>query len=781
MAKHSLSSLNFILGADIRDFQTKMRSASTGLQRTGDQFKKVGKQMTVAITGSIAAATTGMVMLSKKAADYADEIDKMSIRTGLARQSLQELKFISDQAGVEFTGLEKAVQRLFKSMGDAEYGSIRQVEAFKALNLSVTDASGEMKSMSDMFPELMGRLGEIENESQRNAIAMELFGRSALNVVPLLTELGEDGIRDLTDKAHELGLVMSDEGIAAMVEYKDVMSQVTQSFQAAGRELAMGFMKIVKDTFLPLLRDNIIPAIRSLASWFSNLNPAVQRTTMVIAGIAAAVGPVLTIIGFMASNVIPGLIAAFSALRGAILSLFTIIAANPFTTLAVVLGAAAGAMLLFKKRSEDAAQAQHELGTAIDGVNKAVGEQIWNQLVNTFKKNTDGTVDLVGSMDMLKDSIYKMTRGELKSLQMFLKDQLATAMADTKDASSELMRQLGQQNVDKLSEALAIVEGRLGDFKTTSETTSTSVEELKKEVSDLESQLWEEVIANDANADATARLIKAKKAEIQVYNDLYEAKLKSLQAVPSITPSDDATQIPQDTAPSAVNLETGDSTASAFVDEYQEMADATLDISNQISGAVQQMADSVGASFEQMAAGTADTRTIFVGLLQTVASFIGTFGKALVAAGVGALAFQTQLLINPAGAIAAGLALVALAGAVRGLLSQGLTSNSNENRGQAVPRLAKGGLANEPITAIVGDNPNTVGNNPEVISPLNNLVGMMQNALAPYFQRYFPETIPSTSPSSIPITLDLNVTGKTRGEDIHYAVNKYSAKIGQLR
>lgn len=111
---------------------------------------------------------------------------------------------------------------------------------------------------------------------------------------------------------------------------------------------------------------------------------------------------------------------------------------------------------------------------------------------------------------------------------------------------------------------------------------------------------------------------------------------------------------------------------------------------------------------------TGQYASFFEGMIDIVANFLRAFGTALIAAGVASEKFQS-ILVDPAGGILAGIALIATSGIIKNLL---------KNPFADAPKLAEGGLAYAPTMAVVGDNPRARVD-PEVIAPLSKLQGMM--------------------------------------------------------
>jgi hypothetical protein len=173
----------------------------------------------------------------------------------------------------------------------------------------------------------------------------------------------------------------------------------------------------------------------------------------------------------------------------------------------------------------------------------------------------------------------------------------------------------------------------------------------------------------------------------------------------------------------------------------------------------------------QIATGEAKMGDLFTNLLGIIGDFLGQLGQALIAAGIGAISFQT-LLANPVAAIAAGTALVALAGVVKSLISKGpggsggggdstgmVGSLGEEGTVSTVPALASGGLAYAPTMAMVGDNPRA-SSDPEVIAPLSKLSQYM-----------------SAGGGDLPSEIRLVATG----EDLEAILRYRNKRLGNLR
>ena len=215
------------------------------------------------LAGAATLVGGAMFGAANKASEAASQIADMSVRTGLATGTLQELKFASEQVGVNFESITNASAKLNKVMADAADGNEKAGAAFSQLGVEVTGSDGKLRAMGEVFPEVLTKLADMENKSERNALAMQMFGKGAVELVPLLDQ-GSGGIDALTKKAHDLGLVMNEEAISAGDKFGDSLDAVKSSVGALGNEVGLAFMPIIQ-TLLDWILENM-PAIKETAS-----------------------------------------------------------------------------------------------------------------------------------------------------------------------------------------------------------------------------------------------------------------------------------------------------------------------------------------------------------------------------------------------------------------------------------------------------------------------------------------------------------------------------------
>ena len=192
------------------------------------------------------AAVAGVVALTLRIADQADEIAKHSTRIGVSIESYQELEHAMELSGGSIGEASAAIRRLSGNMLDASQGVSTAVDAFAGLGIETTTAAGGLRSVDDVLADIADEFAAMEDGSLKTARAMELFGRSGATLIPLLNQ-GSEGIAEMRQEAHDLGIVISTETAHAAEALNDDLTRL--------RGIATGFANDLASALIPRLRD----------------------------------------------------------------------------------------------------------------------------------------------------------------------------------------------------------------------------------------------------------------------------------------------------------------------------------------------------------------------------------------------------------------------------------------------------------------------------------------------------------------------------------------------
>lgn len=205
-----------------KNFKKMESSADKTSKSVSQKMKTMAKSMAV-VGASVTAVTGGVIMLSQKFADLTNELVDASTKTGIAVDTLAGLRLAAEGSGLAFANLEGGLIKFQGSMDAAASGSKNLMDTFDQLGVSVKDSNGELRDADSVFNETVRALGSMENQTQRNAMAMEIFGRQS---GPALIQSGAlDNLESMTDLAKEFGIAINEDGINSMGQFQRVMAE----------------------------------------------------------------------------------------------------------------------------------------------------------------------------------------------------------------------------------------------------------------------------------------------------------------------------------------------------------------------------------------------------------------------------------------------------------------------------------------------------------------------------------------------------------------------------
>lgn len=236
------------LKKEAKDCNPHLAKLQEGLKKAGEVAKKelkAGLDFTIAGIKAMSTACIGAVTsvgaLAVKSGALADDLNTLASTTGLSTKELQEFQYASDLIDVSVDTLAGALKKTTSAMNSAKDGTGSSAEAFKQLGVEIKNADGSLRNNNDVFQDSIKALGNIANETERDAIAMQLFGKSATELNPLI-EGGIDTLAEMSKQANELGLVLSQEALDGANAFNDQLDILKANgkglFNVIGTEIA---------------------------------------------------------------------------------------------------------------------------------------------------------------------------------------------------------------------------------------------------------------------------------------------------------------------------------------------------------------------------------------------------------------------------------------------------------------------------------------------------------------------------------------------------------------
>ncbi len=245
------------------------RSLNARLEKT----RKVAKSVVgvVAKVGAAAVALgAGFVVATKKALEFADGIAKTADKVGLSTDALQKYRYAADLAGVSNGELDKAFDKLNKSIGETiNDGTGAAFDAFEQLGLSSDLMSGKLRGTEPVFLAVSDALAQVDDHSQRAALAADIFGRSGTKLINLMKN-GRGDIKAAGDEFERFGGVIEEGTLRSSEKAIDAITRLTTLMQSKLTKALADNAPLIADFGKELLENlpKIINGLRDVARFF---------------------------------------------------------------------------------------------------------------------------------------------------------------------------------------------------------------------------------------------------------------------------------------------------------------------------------------------------------------------------------------------------------------------------------------------------------------------------------------------------------------------------------
>ena len=236
-------------GDEVEDAGNQSDDSSKKFQALGGVVKGVAAGMAVAMAAvgaTIVAIGNKLIDFTKQGAEYADNVLTQSQVTGIATDKLQEYMYAAELVDVSVDTLTGSMAKQIKSMKSAQGGSKSMVEAYEKLGVEIMNADGTLRDSDEVYWEIIAALGAMENETERDALAMTILGKSAQELNPLI-EAGADKMEELGKQAREAGYVLSDDLLAAYGNLDDQLQLLNNGATALKNALGTVLLPILTD------------------------------------------------------------------------------------------------------------------------------------------------------------------------------------------------------------------------------------------------------------------------------------------------------------------------------------------------------------------------------------------------------------------------------------------------------------------------------------------------------------------------------------------------------
>ena len=264
----TIANLDVNLRARTQKYETNMRNAGKSTRRFSDTTRNAAKgtesfqaKLTsfaakgLIVTGVIAGIGLGVNKLVQDFAQVGDAIGKAAARTQLSTDDFQTLSFAFEQSGGSAANLETAIKSMSTQYLDLQRGTATSTDLFNRLGITLNDLEG--LDVGERFRLIAKSISNIQDPTEKAAVAVKLFGRSGATILPLIQNMDqyEQRLRDING-------VISGSSIRDAENLTDLNNELSRSWDKLTSQLAGAF----------------VPAVRVLNEAFRDLNTTLGNT-----------------------------------------------------------------------------------------------------------------------------------------------------------------------------------------------------------------------------------------------------------------------------------------------------------------------------------------------------------------------------------------------------------------------------------------------------------------------------------------------------------------------
>ena len=369
------------------------------------------------------------VSSAKNVGLYADDMNTLSTQTGVATDTLQELKYMEDLVDVSLEQVTGSMAKNIKSMSKAKTGSATYVKAYERLAVSVTDANGNLRDSEDVYWDVIDALGNVANETERNSLAMTIFGKSAQTLNPLIAQ-GSAGINELKKEAQSVGAVLSQDTLDAMNAVNDQFDRLSAQSDALKREIGVELAPSILSAATEIgtaIQENKEDLINLASGGIdvvtTGMTWIIEHAQGVVAGVTAIGGAMLTLKAASKAMDAVGGISSIASL------------ANPIGIAVVALGTLATAVVALKtatsKESAEERKERQEFDATVSAMRQK-NETIQQTIKSSKEKIQSSESEAFATEQQAKrlmelnkvENKSKAQKNEMKTLVQSLSNQI---------------------------------------------------------------------------------------------------------------------------------------------------------------------------------------------------------------------------------------------------------------------------------------------------------------------------------------------------------------------
>lgn len=222
----------------LKELRKNFKVTEASLKDFTDNAMSLGA-MTFAPLGGVMASLGATVAESLSSfVEYSTGVGDLAAKIGASAQDLQRFQYAAQMSGSSAEEISSAIEILGKNLGQVSAGKNKAIpEMFKQLGVSLYNTNGELKTATELLPEIANCMRSQSTATQKSYIATTLFGKAGQGLIQML-EGGSEGLNELTAEAENFGIVLSDDVLTVAGDYDDSLNRMQYSLRGVQYSIA---------------------------------------------------------------------------------------------------------------------------------------------------------------------------------------------------------------------------------------------------------------------------------------------------------------------------------------------------------------------------------------------------------------------------------------------------------------------------------------------------------------------------------------------------------------
>lgn len=240
-----------------------------------------------AVAAAIVKCEKKLMSITKEAGAYSKEVRRLASITGQSREDVIAFTYAAEKMDVSYDRISDSLKEVTNKMQEAQNGSEDTTAAFNRLGVSIEDSEGNLRSSMDVFLDTIDALGNIKNQADRDARAMDLMSEEARELNPII-EKGSQELEGYARAAKNTGKVLTEDALIALEAVDDQVQRLQTSQESLKNQMASEFAPYLEEFYgrATNLTDGLGSAIKSsgivdafgmMLDTFTNLLPTTNE------------------------------------------------------------------------------------------------------------------------------------------------------------------------------------------------------------------------------------------------------------------------------------------------------------------------------------------------------------------------------------------------------------------------------------------------------------------------------------------------------------------------